>query len=200
MCASRLLNWPRGALLLYMHLYDILQDRFVREVFVGDTYPQSKGVVLDVGALNGEYSLYTYSVADKIICVEPNPKPAQELSAKVEEYGLAKIHVYEYALSCNNDGAFINRTDAEGGNVTTDNPDDLPVKSITLNKIMELEGIDHIDMLKIDIEGHEQAIFSDPDFPWSKVDAICGEHVTLDQLKDHGFIKSDFGGLYTRMI
>ena len=160
-----------------MHLYDILKDRFVHEVFVQDTYPQSKGVVFDVGALNGEYALYTYNMADRIICIEPNPGPAIELAAKVKEYNLKKIKVYQVALSWCDGDAYLNRTDAEGGNVLTADPTGFEVKTLTLRTIIKLERIDHVDMLKIDIEGHEHAIFSDPDFPFDKVDAICGEHI-----------------------
>jgi FkbM family methyltransferase len=171
-----------------MHLYDILEDRFARDIFVRDEYPQATGVVLDIGALNGEFALYTYNTADRIICLEPEPRAYERLSFKVDEYDLNKIKVYDYALDWQNDGAWINDTSVEGGTILRDGPphNDIRVKTITLRKLMELEKINIIDFLKIDIEGYEHQLFIH-DFPWDKIKHMCGEHIDLKDVQSYGF-------------
>jgi FkbM family methyltransferase len=118
------------------HLYDILQGRFVKEVFVEGEYLIGTGIVFDVGALNGEYALYTYNTADRIICIEANPTPAKELAAKVSEYGLTKIKVYQCALSDTNGDVHLGNLTTEGGCIVTDSDRDIIVPALTLVEIM----------------------------------------------------------------
>jgi FkbM family methyltransferase len=174
-----------------MHLYDILENRFVKEIYLANEYPKSEGVVIDVGALNGEYALYTYNTASRIICIEPNPQPAIDLAAKVKEYGLSKITVVQAALTKMCGEGYISNTDVPGGNVITDHRDGIVVKFITLEKLMEEQKIERIDMLKLDIEGHEHELFLDPQFPWSKIKYMCGEHIDIKDVREHGFEYSD---------
>jgi FkbM family methyltransferase len=171
------------------HLFDILQNRFVKEVFIDNEYPMAEGIVVDIGALNGEFCLYNYAHATKIIAVEPLDN-AKELQEKVREYRLEKMSVYHVALSDHVGTVYMNNFIDNGGSLVVMNETKFMVPCITLNKLMELENIDHIDFLKIDIEGYEHSIFNDPDFPWDKVKAICGEHLSSDTMNHHGFFLS----------
>jgi FkbM family methyltransferase len=57
---------------------------------------------------------------------------------------------------------------------TVDEPAD-SVRAITIGDIIRDYGLDRIDLLKVDIEGAEKELFSEPG-PWlSQVDAICIE-------------------------
>jgi hypothetical protein len=46
---------------------------------------------------------------------------------------------------------------------------------MTVDTIMKEQGIDHIDILKIDIEGAEREVFRDPSSWIGKVDALIVE-------------------------
>ena len=67
----------------------------------------------------------------------------------------------------------------------------------TLATFMKDEGIDHIDILKIDIENGEDEVFTAPDFKdvASKISFIIGEHagsVVSDALRKNGFSFFDY--------
>jgi FkbM family methyltransferase len=49
------------------------------------------------------------------------------------------------------------------------------VQGMTVDTIMKEQGIEHIDILKIDIEGAEREVFRDPSSWVSKVDALIVE-------------------------
>ena len=49
------------------------------------------------------------------------------------------------------------------------------VQGMTVDTIMKEHGIDHIDIIKIDIEGAEREVFRDPSLWLEKVDALIVE-------------------------
>jgi hypothetical protein len=49
------------------------------------------------------------------------------------------------------------------------------VQGVTVDTIMKEQGIDHVDILKIDIEGAEREVFRDPSSWLRKVDALIIE-------------------------
>jgi FkbM family methyltransferase len=124
-------------------------------------------VILDVGANAGIYSLVALaSQPDAIIhAFEPTPEIAAGLRATATLNGLSNLHVHEVAVSSNNGLATLRRFRGELGTnegmnfICQDGPEsggDI-VKTVCLDWFCEFNSIERIDLLKLDIQGHEHA-------------------------------------------
>jgi len=107
--------------------------------------------VLDVGANVGYYALMLAHMVGEhgqVICVEPSPENLPELRLNVERNSLANVSVIPMAVGAENGearllGGINSGVVADGG-----------AYSIQVKKIDDL-GVGKIDLLKMDIEGHE---------------------------------------------
>jgi FkbM family methyltransferase len=127
-------------------------------------------VVLDVGANAGIYSLAALArQRDAIIhAFEPTPEIAARLRRTANLNGLHNLHVHQLAVSNSNGWATLKRfrgeLDAnEGMNFicqdTAEAGGDL-VKAISLDWFCKYHSIDRVDLLKLDIQGHEYSALS----------------------------------------
>ena len=166
-------------------------ERFFKDVFEEGDYREVKGlkadVVVDVGALAGEFSAYIYDQAQIIYALEPYPSYYKELTENIEEFNLNKIKPFNLALSNYNGEGFIQNEGSRGASVLKEEGEKVKVK--TLAKFMKDQEIDHIDILKIDIEGGEVEVFGSEDISEviGKIDYIIGEHLDPTILRKLGF-------------
>ena len=170
-------------------------DRFFDEVFKMGIYKPAHDlgqvdVVLDVGACAGEFSFYIHDNAKRIYALEPDPVEYGELARNIEEFGLTKIKPFKMALFNTNEDTYL-QLKGRGGHVTLPEYAQASIKTQTrtLNTFLKENNIEKVDILKIDVEQAEDAIFSAPDAgeALAKVKFICGEHGELDILREHGF-------------
>jgi FkbM family methyltransferase len=129
----------------------------IEQDFLWDYQPREGDIVMDVGAGIGEelYEL-TRRVGPngRVIAVEAHPRPCALLSALVAANGWQNVDVVQIAL-----------TDAPGVVTMTDDAlyqtndifrgGSLEVPADTIVNLAERLGIDHIDFLKMNIEGAE---------------------------------------------
>lgn len=170
-------------------------ERFFRELFEDNEYADiltlPLDTVLDVGALAGEFSAYVYDGAGVIYALEPYSKHFDELKENIEEFGLEKVKSYRIALSDRNGTSEFTTDASRGGNRLGSGPHVETVRTRTLATFMGEKNIKHVNLLKIDIEDGEQAVFNAGDFPAvsDKIDAIVGEHLAglKDRLAEFGF-------------
>lgn len=133
----------------------------VYEVHDGDL--ADTGIVVDIGANIGAFTLFAASLgAKKVIAVEPEPHNRQLLEENIEAN---KHHVPDCEFITDghgiNDGkfekAYIN--DNHGDSVVnyekTMEADQQPIKMISLAELFKRHELEYIDILKLDIEGHE---------------------------------------------
>jgi len=125
----------------------------IRKLQKGDT-------VVDAGAFPGDYTLFAarqVGPAGRVIALEPDPDNRKLLERNIRISGYPNILVLpfglwnaETALSLNPDGvaSTLLRPGTEPGST-----DALPVRP--LDRILDDLGIDHVDVLKMDIEGAE---------------------------------------------
>lgn len=123
-------------------------------------------VVFDVGANAGIYSLAAISSnpAAKVYAFEPTPEIAARLRSTATFNQLDQLHVQEFAVSdapghavlirCRgahgtNEGMNFIRNDIETGE---------RVRTETLDAFCRDRSIDRIDLMKIDVQGHEAAV------------------------------------------
>ncbi|MBI2867073.1 MAG: FkbM family methyltransferase [Chloroflexi bacterium] len=142
-------------------------------------------VIVDLGAHIGLATLFfaeRYPGAT-FVCVEPDPNNAALLRRNVQWLG-DRVQVLEGAVTdFSGEGRLLSGTGTWGGRLA--GVDSGPqVVCYTLDDIMRTATLDHIDLLKVDIEGEERRLFKGNP-PWlSKVNAIVIELHESYQLPD----------------
>lgn len=179
----------------------------IQEIFEDENYGFAKkedGVYIDLGANVGMASLYFANWAKRIYAIEPNPEIYAALVKNTAILG-DKITTHNVAWSNQNARNFM--YGAGSGDIPqtfwdrTKRPDvrAITVDCVTPDVFFEQNKIEHVDILKIDVEESEYIIFPDPTFEKivDKIDVIIGEaHVSTGggfpeviphMLRDYGF-------------
>ena len=141
-------------------------------------------VVVDIGANVGLFTLFMYPVCSKIYSVEPTPNHLNLLRNMKDTYNLDKCEVMPLAISNANGKIKFN---TNSGNSTMNSligpntynretltPHQLDsmsgydgsveVDTMSLNSFLEHNNINHVDFMKLDIEGGEQQVIYAEDF------------------------------------
>lgn len=124
-------------------------------------------IVLDVGANAGIYSLTAVAIQPGVTvhAFEPTPEIAARLRATVKLNGLDHLHVHEAAVFSKNGQAALKRFRGElgineGMNFISEdigNSAAERVETVCLDQFCQDHSIDYIDLLKLDIQGHEHS-------------------------------------------
>jgi FkbM family methyltransferase len=121
-------------------------------------------VVLDLGANIGAFSLWTARRwhPGRIVAVEMDPDNFRLLEQNIRLNDLAgKVLPVQVAVWDANGRVGIRRHAFNHGmNQATPDPADGGVPALTLEKLMDQNGLDRIDFLKMDIEGAEQRLLN----------------------------------------
>jgi len=189
------------------------QDRFIDEVIDQACYKQviddlqlsdEKITIIDLGANIGTFSFWIYDKANKIYAIEPSSANVENMEQTKKYSKLDNLYTFCIGISENGGEKYFSTASRPGMGgwkmdafpVPCDDISFLPTK--TIKQFMNGEGIETVDLLKIDIEGEEANIFSSPDFrevaprikniigefhgynPENDLD-LCGYRVTIDQ-------------------
>ena len=107
--------------------------------------------VVDCGANVGLFSLFLKEAA-RVVAVEPNPDVNRRLAMNLESNGVAAT-VVEAAIS-DRDGTV--KMDFAGPSVLTEiGESGTEVRSVSLDSLFAETKVDSVDLLKLDLEGHE---------------------------------------------
>jgi FkbM family methyltransferase len=144
-----------------------------------------------------------YGLAKRIYAIEPQAEEYKILEENCKK--LKKIKPFNIALSNTNGYKWIDGEDS-GGAVLYDNQTEhgVRIECKTLATFMRENNIKTVDVLKVDIEGHENKVFGSPDFKdvATKIKMIIGEHGGgLNKiLEPLGFKRKDYryGFIYRR--
>lgn len=164
----------------YKALYD--QDRFFNEVFKDQIYSdvlhKKKNVVVDIGALAGEFSFWIYPDAGIIYSIEPEDESYKELESNVKVFEFDKVKPFRLAIAGENKERNLSMG-GRGGHALRGESGGQMVQAKTLATFMKDNNIAEIDILKIDVEGAEDEIFKADDFKTvvDKIGCIIGEHL-----------------------
>ncbi len=150
--------------LIYPYRYYRMEFEFIRSGF-----PSDGGVFVDIGSNAGLFSFQAACVARshcRVVAIEPNLVMVERSRANVlceksfdPQAVTVTIHPFAVGLaegvsrldmSLGLGGAFLSSEAAQGPEV--------PVKR--LSDVLRRSGIGHVDMLKIDVEGHEPEALS----------------------------------------
>jgi FkbM family methyltransferase len=132
-----------------------------------ETAAQGAKVVLDVGANAGIYSLAALAIEPDatVHAFEPTPEIAARLRTTAKANGLDHLYVHEVAVCSKNGQATLRRCRGELGTnegmnfISPDIGDSGAelVQTVCLDQFCQDLAIDHVDLLKLDIQGHEHS-------------------------------------------
>lgn len=137
-----------------------------KELDVISKFVEHGGTFLDIGANIGYYSLMAARLgADKILAIEPNPIVLNrfKVNIKFNKYE-KKIKVLKVGVGEKKDILELHLSHKDMGSSTildkTLNNNKIKINVIPLADLLKKEGINKVDVLKIDIEGFEdKALF-----------------------------------------
>jgi FkbM family methyltransferase len=171
---QRLAQLKHGGLTMSCDLSEILQRQcyffgtyLVEEHILECWRHEAEGakVIFDIGANVGIFSLAALAVQPEAIvhAFEPPPEIAAGLRDTAALNGLDRLYVHETAVSGENGHAALVRCRGEWGTnggmnfITTagGDPGAELVSTVTIDDFCVDYAIDHIDPLKLDIQGHE---------------------------------------------
>lgn len=167
------------------------------------------GTVIDAGACFGVYSLYMSEFAKNIYAIEPQSAHYDLLATNILDNKRQNIKPYKLALSGMTGDRYMytsyNKEDTSAYSLLPVGEKSEVVKTKTIAQFMKDEKIDTVSILKTDIEGLEQEVFSADDFGdvAPKILCITGEyHIQCVNLKEvleyHGYSYSQSpDGMYT---
>ena len=161
-------------------------------------------VVIDLGANLGIFSLYAAKYSKQVYAIEPDPELFECIVETLKTNNLNNVKAIRSAVFIDNATYDFwrnsNRTMGSLHQAVRD-PKFPPIKvpAVTLDKLFEDENIDHVDLLKIDIEGSEVEVISSAGFAKvaDKIDVVIGEthdwsgrhpNQIVDAFKQNGFI------------
>jgi len=131
---------------------------------------QPGGVFVDVGANAGIYSFWAHGCMrghGRILAVEPDPEMRRRLAFNVGTNALTDIEICPVALSDREGSAELQVKPSQRGENTLELGEaqraggdrrSLTVPVTTLLALLQSRGLAKIDVLKIDIEGHEPTV------------------------------------------
>ena len=176
----------RGA--LFNPDYNVEELDFLR------THTPTGGVFVDVGANVGTYAMVLAQHVGpngKVIAVEPHPVPFDRLTFNRTASAFTQVRLVAAAAAAN-DGELMMETDSDNigaSHVVTGNTGShaFKVAARRLQRILGESGADHVDSLKIDVEGFEDRVLvpffaQAPESLWPR--AIVIEHLSRDEWQD----------------
>jgi FkbM family methyltransferase len=164
------------------------------------------GVFVDIGANAGAYSFWAHRCmrgSGRIIAVEPDPEMCRRLGFNLRSNDLRAIELCSLALSDHEGMAELHISPQQRGHNTLESGPAqraggerhrVAVAVTTLLALLQSKGVDSLDVLKIDIEGHEPpvlrhflthapesmwpgAVISEFDHRWAaEIGALCTGH------------------------
>ncbi|MEM3795355.1 MAG: FkbM family methyltransferase [Thermoprotei archaeon] len=158
-------------------------------------------VVIDAGANIGDYTVKAASVVKqgKVIAIEPNPYNIEILKQNLVLNKLGNVEVLNCALSSANGWGYL-AGDTVSASILRGDENSLNVQTITIDDVLgKYCPPDRDVVLKMDIEGAEELVFSNPIF-LERVRELSmelhGERVIKDILvilKKHNYVVEEFG-------
>lgn len=122
-----------------------------------DDHLNRGGIVLDIGANIGSFSIYCGLKGATVYAVEPEPNNLEVLKKNVELNNLQdSITIIDYGVSDFNGVAVID--DSGGGSTIKDNKPGSTINIISFDDLLKKYNIEEVDVLKVDIEGSEKEL------------------------------------------
>lgn len=165
------------------HIPEIIDEIYLKGVYRPYVLGKKDLIIADFGANQGLTASYFYPYAKKIYAVEPSREHNDLLEHLIELNGYKNIKLCPYAISNKNGKTNLNHTPNRTAFTIVENviPQEFgneEVETVTIEEFFKREKIDHLDILKLDIEGMEGKVVASKGFASvaDKIDVILGEY------------------------
>lgn len=148
----------------------------------GCSFDKEDPVILDCGAHVGLASIYfaTKYPSSSIHAFEADPEIAEMLTENISAFGLGMVNIYSQAVWINEEGVCFNKSGDDSGFIMEEATENIEkVSSIRLKQFIEKQ---HVDLLKLDIEGAEYDVIKDCDGALANVKNII---IEVHKFRDH---------------
>lgn len=137
-------------------LNQINQERMYDPIFAN----RENLTVLDLGANCGLFSMYAADSCSKIIAVEPTPATFNVLQEIVKNH--SNISPLQLAIGPHNEmiSFFINENSTTNSLLNRSGTE-TKVQCMTIETLLHMQKLDHVDFIKCDIEGSEMQALTD---------------------------------------
>jgi FkbM family methyltransferase len=152
------------------------------------------GIFVDVGANVGTYTVvlaHHLGMTGTVIAIEPHPVTHARLAFNCAASGCTHVHLVAVAAGAF-DGELMIETDGDNlgaSHVVTGKASGTAIKvpSLRLQHILANAGVDHVDAMKIDVEGYEDRVLMPffkqaPPSLWPR--ALVIEHLSRKEWQD----------------
>jgi len=137
-----------------------IYENYERQVF--RQFCREGATVVDVGANIGLYTVIAAArvgKAGKVISIEPHPESFHFLRQTVEANGLSQVRGFNVAAgdSAKTVSLFVtdeNKADSRIYDQSAQRPN-IPTEMVDLDSLLSANGVDHVDLIKLDIQGAE---------------------------------------------
>ena len=171
-------NEPVEDFYLGDQFYEIFKDR----IYAPYIYGKQDLTIVDIGANIGIATLYFSRFAKKVVSVEPSAEHFELLKSMVEYNKLENVTLINKAIYINQGNFTLyhppNKTAYSlMSNISQISQSNEMVDAITLDDLFKENNLNHVDLLKVDIEGTEIEVFSHTSFKniADKVDLVITE-------------------------
>lgn len=169
----------------------------ILEIFLNEDYGviADDSIVLDLGAHVGVFTIYATTTAQNVVvyAYEPHPEFCTALKENIRLNRRDEtVHCFDAAVASETGtrdlylggGQFFFPTLV--GATQGDNVEQMVVPCTTLREIMEVNHLEHIDLLKMDCEGAEyEILYSTPPSYLERIAEIRMEYHNLDSRERH---------------
>lgn len=172
--------------LFYKRPYELIktyEELFIDEIYRFET-KKEQPIIIDCGANIGLSSIYFKTIYPKAIlhAFEPDETLFQLLNQNIEVNGFKDTFLHQAAVWIEDTELSFSSKGSEGSHIDLTNHSAVKVKAIQLAKF--LNQFEHIDFLKMDIEGAEFQVVADCLNELKKVDNFFLEyHGKVDETK-----------------
>jgi len=137
----------------------------IREIWCDEVYrlpfDTPPGVMLDLGANIGLTTVWMakQGAVSRVVAVEPDPDNARLVAQNIRQNGIPGT-VLEAAVGPSDGTAHFRK--AAWSNLGQVAEDGMPVRLVSVGTLFKEFGLDEVGLVKVDIEGSEQALFLGP--------------------------------------
>lgn len=137
-------------------LKQINEDRMYDPIFAN----RSDMTVIDLGANCGLFSLYAHDSCKQLVAVEPTPNTVKVLEEMTA--GHDNITVVQAAIGASNEPVtfFLNENSTTNSMLNRKGTA-ITVPGMTLEQLLDSQGLDYVDFIKCDIEGSEMVALTE---------------------------------------
>jgi FkbM family methyltransferase len=183
------------------YIPQILEEIYIKQVYRPFLIGKKDLTIVDWGGNIGLTSYYFKDYARKVYCVEPSQEHADIIRHLLAYNKIDNITLCQYAIAGKNGKTRFYHPE----NVTMYSMENVmgakdyeEVETVDPATFMKREKIDHIDLLKLDVEGSEGEVIASEGFKKiaPNIDVICGEwhnwasmskDVFMNTFRDLGF-------------